>query len=130
MPTATQSDQIQLIRPDPDACLPQHSPAWRWCTAMCVSDPYSGNPPNMTFPEPTGKTLDVQKFVLKVAGTLRGCEKIKSATMLAQGVGWAVPTRHKQLWWAQPTLRFFHSLSVCRPPRHTECACYYSCDTY
>ena len=32
--------------------------------------------------------------------------------MRAQGVGWAVPTRHKQLWWAQPTLRFFHSLSV------------------
>jgi len=23
-------------------------------------------------------------------------------TMLAQGVGWAVPARHMQLWWAQP----------------------------
>jgi hypothetical protein len=48
--SATQSDQIQLKRPDPDACLPQHSPAWRWCTAMYVSDPYSGNPPNSDDP--------------------------------------------------------------------------------
>jgi hypothetical protein len=50
MSTATQSKQIQLKRPHPDACLSQHSPAWRWCTAMYVSDPYSGNPPNSDDP--------------------------------------------------------------------------------
>ena len=50
MSNATQSNQIQLVRPDPDACLPQHSPAWRWCTAMYVSDPNCGNPPNSDDP--------------------------------------------------------------------------------
>ena len=50
MSNATQSNQIQLIRPDPDACLPQRSPAWRWCTAMYVSDPNCGNPPNSNDP--------------------------------------------------------------------------------
>ena len=34
--------------------------------------------------------------------------------MNAQDVGWAVPTSHRQLWWAQPTLRFYHSPEVPR----------------
>jgi len=50
MSNATQSNQLQLKRPDPDACLPQHSPAWRWCTAMYVIDPGCGNPPNSDDP--------------------------------------------------------------------------------
>ncbi len=50
MSNATQPNPIQLKRPDPDACLPQRSPAWRWCTAMYVSDPNCGNPPNSDDP--------------------------------------------------------------------------------
>ncbi|MCY2987851.1 MAG: hypothetical protein NTY19_08325 [Planctomycetota bacterium] len=50
MSNATQPDPIQLKRPDPDACSPQKSPAWRWCTAMYVSDPNCGNPPNSDDP--------------------------------------------------------------------------------
>ncbi len=38
-------------------------------------------------------------------------------TLLAQDVGWAVPTNRKQLWWAQPTLRFLHSPSSGRARR-------------
>ena len=50
MSNATHPNPIQLKRPDPDACSPQESPAWRWCTAMYVSDPNCGNPPNSDDP--------------------------------------------------------------------------------
>jgi acetoin utilization deacetylase AcuC-like enzyme/formylglycine-generating enzyme required for sulfatase activity len=51
----------------------------------------------------------------------REAKESNRATMLAQGVGWAVPTTHRQSWWAQPTLRSFHSLSAWEPALLTLC---------
>jgi hypothetical protein len=42
MTTTKQSHRLGLIRPDPDSCLPQRCPAWRWNTAIYVNDPNCG----------------------------------------------------------------------------------------
>ena len=45
MSNATQSNPLQLNRPTPNDCHPQHCPAWRWNAATFLSDPSIGNPP-------------------------------------------------------------------------------------
>lgn len=50
MTTTKQSNRLGFIRPDPDSCLPQRCPAWRWNTAIYVNDPNCGNPPNSDDP--------------------------------------------------------------------------------
>jgi hypothetical protein len=50
MSSTTQTSQLEVVRPDPNACFPKHSPAWRWNVATYVCDWYSGDPPNSDDP--------------------------------------------------------------------------------